>query len=417
MQRSTEVEARTRRWREQRWLMDSVIKTVGPEWDQGRLSSKGSRGGSEGLADFRRAGSRMRKFNDIGPEFGKAGLRREEIARGFDAQGREVSARDSYLIAALLYASAQWPYFELNEECRMWEARMVDCYDRYIALADRPIFRVDIPFRDSALSAFLHLPRAPVAGERFPCILHVGGMDGSKENMVAGYGDPALTRGLAVLALDGPGQGETRSRGIIISADNFAAAAESCLDWLSRHPAIDGTRVVLRGSSFGTYYGTVAAAGLGTRILGYCGSGVCQEPGCKTIFGAASPSFKVRFMFMAGYEDEAAFDVFCEGFDLGKVAADIKAPYMIIAGQADQLSPIAHTHALFEKITAPKRLVVFENADHSVRNAPSADNGESRETMIYDWLRARVDGQPMVSETVFVDAAGRAHATPFGSEA
>ncbi len=109
VQRSLEVEKRTRRWREQRWLLDSVIKTIGPEWDQARIQSKGSRGGPQGLGDFRRAGSRMRKFSDIGPQFGKAGLRREEIARSFEDQGRLVSARDSYLIASLLYASAQWP--------------------------------------------------------------------------------------------------------------------------------------------------------------------------------------------------------------------------------------------------------------------------------------------------------------------
>jgi pimeloyl-ACP methyl ester carboxylesterase len=413
MQRSLEVERRTRRWREQRWLLDSVIRTIGPEWDQARIQSKGSRGGTQGLADFRRAASRMRKFNDIGPQFGKTGLRREAIAGDFEDQGRLVSARDSYLIAALLYASAQWSYFEINEECLEWERRMIATYDKYIELADHLVERVDIDFRDSALSAFLHLPHRPRAGERLPCILHIGGMDGSKENMVSGYGDAALTRGMAVLALDGPGQGETRNRGITISADNFAAAADTCVDWLARRPEIDAERIVIRGSSFGTYYGTVAAAGLKGRIKGYCGTGVCQEPGCHTIFNTASPTFKVRFMFMAGYEDEDAFDEFCKEFDLRKVAGKITAPYMIVAGDSDQLSPIHHTQDLFERITAPKRLVLYEDANHSVAQASSAELGESRDTLVYDWLRDRVDGKPFRSEKVLVDSSGKMHATPY----
>ena len=172
MQRSLEVENRTRRWREQRWLLDTVLKTVGPEWDQARIQSKGARGGPQGLADFRGAGARMKKFNDIGPEFGRAGIRREGIARVFEDQGRLVSARDSYLIAALLYASAQWPYFEINDECLEWERRMVASYDKYIQYAPHPVERVDIPFQDTALSAFLHLPHAPGDGETRAALQH-----------------------------------------------------------------------------------------------------------------------------------------------------------------------------------------------------------------------------------------------------
>ena len=412
MEKNLRVENRTKRWREQRWLLDSIIKTVGPEWDQGRLGGKGSRGGSQGLASFRRAGARMKKFDDIGPEFGREGLRREEIARRFEDQGRKISACENYFIASLLYASAQWPYFDINDEDLKWERRMIETYDKFIQHAPHPVERVDIPFRDAAMAAFLHLP-TPTNGTPVPCVLHIGGMDGSKENMVALHGDAALTRGMAVLALDGPGQGETRNRGVTISSDNFAEAAEVAVQWLSDRPEIDTDRIVIRGSSFGTYYGTVAASGLKDKIRGYCGSGVCQEPGCDTIFNTASPTFKVRFMFMAGYEDEDAFDEFRQEFDLRNVAKDIIAPYMIVAGEADQLSPIQHTYELFDLIDAPKRLVVYEDANHSVANVSSAELGENRDSLVYDWLRDRVDGKIAVSEKVIVDSRGNLNATPY----
>ena len=57
MQKTARMENRTKRWREQRWLLDSVIKTVGPEWDQGRLGGKGSRGGTSRVATYRTAGA------------------------------------------------------------------------------------------------------------------------------------------------------------------------------------------------------------------------------------------------------------------------------------------------------------------------------------------------------------------------
>ena len=412
MEKNLRMENRTKRWREQRWLLDSVIKTIGPEWDQGRLGGKGSRGGTQGLASFRRAGAQMKKFDDIGPEFGREGRRREDIARQFEDQGRLVSAGDNYFIAALLYASAQWSYFDINDEDLEWERRMIQTYDKFIEYAPHPVERVDIPFQDTALSAFLHLP-APADGTPFPCVLHIGGMDGSKENMVALHGDSALSRGMAVLALDGPGQGETRNRGVTISSDNFAAAAEVAVQWLADRPEIDADRLVIRGSSFGTYYGTIAAAGLKDKIKGYCGTGVCQEPGCDTIFNTASPTFKVRFMFMAGYEDEDSFDEFRQEFDLRKIAKDITAPYMIVAGEADQLSPIQHTYELFDLIEAPKRLVVYQDANHSIGNASSAELGESRESLVYDWLHDRVDEKPATSERVLVDSRGNSNASPF----
>ena len=413
MEKTLRMENRTKRWREQRWLLDSVIKTIGPEWDQGRLSGKGSRGGAQGLAAFRRAGARMKKFDDIGPEFGREGRRRENIARQFEDQGRLVSACENYFIASLLYAAAQWPYFDINDEDLEWERRMIETYDRFIQYAPHPVERVDIPFQDTALSAFLHLPPASADGASFPCVLHIGGMDGSKENMVALFGDAALSRGMAVLALDGPGQGETRNRGVTISSNNFAAAAETAVQWLAGRPEIDAERIVIRGSSFGTYYGTVAAAGLKDKIKGYCGTGVCQEPGCDTIFNAASPTFKVRFMFMAGYEDEDAFDEFRQEFDLRKVARDITAPYMIVAGEADQLSPIQYTYELFDLIEAPKRLVVYQDADHSMGNASSGELGENRDSLVYDWLRDRVDGKQATSERILVDSRGDMISHPY----
>ena len=104
---TSKVEKSMKRWQEQRWILDAVIKTVGTEWDQGRIGYTMRPCGPEATFDFMGVKSRIQKFTDIAREFGRAAKRRESIARKFEAEGKVVSARESYFIASLLYGSAR----------------------------------------------------------------------------------------------------------------------------------------------------------------------------------------------------------------------------------------------------------------------------------------------------------------------
>ena len=57
-----------------------------------------------------------------------------------------------------------------------------------------------------------------------PVVVTIPGMDSFKEISVAMYGDRWLSRGMAVLAVDGPGQYESAVLGIPVTVDNWAAA-------------------------------------------------------------------------------------------------------------------------------------------------------------------------------------------------
>ncbi len=410
---SAAIEGRIRRWQEQRWLLDAIIRTIGVNWDQNRIASKSKPGGETAEKDFAAVARRIKKFDDIHREFAAAARKRQAKALAYENEGRHVTAAESYIAAALLWASSCWPLFEACEQLHAAEKAMNACYAKFIQFAPHPIEKVEVPFQGKSLPAYLHLPRKPAPGEKFGCIISIGGMDGSKENMVSIYGDRFLARGLAVLAIDGPGQAEAASRGIFFTESNFGEAGLAIHDWLAKHPHVDTDRLAIRSSSFGSYFGTVAAAALGDKVKGYAVAGVCQEPGCNTIFNLASPTFKARFMFMSGYDDEAAFDAFCQKIDLRPVAPKIVCPYMAIAGENDQLSPIEHTENLFKLIKAPKRLVIYEGANHGVGDSPSADNGEDKNVLLADWLVDRIAGKPFRSERVWVDLAGRAIATGF----
>ena len=145
------TENMVRRWKEQRWLMDSVIQAVGMEWDQPRLGYTMYPAGPDAVADFRTVGMRVRKSSPTCIANSAAAARRREIkAEAFERQGRLVSARESYFIAAMLYSAARWPIFENNEVSIDYNTRMVACYDKFAAFMNRPIERIEVPFGGEA---------------------------------------------------------------------------------------------------------------------------------------------------------------------------------------------------------------------------------------------------------------------------
>ena len=411
------TENKVKRWHDQRWLLDTVIQSVGMEWDQPRLGYTMYPAGPDAVGDFRTVGMRVRKFADMHREFAAAARRREVKAENFEKQGRKIAARESYFIASMLYSAARWPIFENNEKSIGYNTRMVACYDKFAGLMNRPIERVEISFggKRKSLPGYLHLPRQPKPGEKFPCVIGIDGMDGSKEIMCSMYGDKFLERGMANFIYDGPGQGECTIREIFVTEKNHMDAAVAVYDWLSKHPHIDKDRIVLWGISFGSYFGLQAAAALGNRIRGAAVTFVCHEPGMNALMDMSAPSFKMRFMYMSGHDDEVEFDRFKETFTLLPYAGKIKCPVLIQAGEDDELSPIEFSDALLTKIKAPKKFVVWEGERHAIGgNNLSSYLGENWFTMLADWCLDRIEGRKPPNERVLINALGQANAVPYG---
>ena len=393
------TERKTRRWQEQRWLLDQVIKVSGLDWDQGRTGKILRNCGPGVGGDLNEIGRRVQKFSDIPREFSRLARRREELGCKAEEEGHEVEAREHYYVAATFYTNAQWAIYEDDNPDRIgWGKRKRSCYDKYIRFANRPIERVELPFDGSSLSALLHLPYRSRPGEKLPCILYIPGMDGVKEDTSI-YGDPILERGMALLSIDGPGQGESRERGVKVTASNYGEAGKAAFAYLSKRDEIDRDRLAIFGSSMGSYWGTrVAADEPGFKACAV--SGVCLEPGQYTIFNTASPTFKLNFMYMSGYDDEEAFDEFAKTLTLRGVASRVTCPYLVVAGEDDELCPIEFVYELLGEVRSPRVLQLYEGEKHSIRN-PAARR------LIVDWLKDRLDGRPVKSEKIYVEMSGR----------
>ena len=84
-----------------------------------------------------------------------------------------------------------------------------------------------------------------------------------------------------------------------------------------------------------------------------------------------------------------------------------------MAGEDDQLSPIEFTYELLESVRSPKQLLIYEGADHGIGGASSVELGPNPATFVADWLKDRLDGEPMESQHILVDMAGQTHISSF----
>ena len=83
---------RSRRWVEQRWLIDNVIRANGIDWDQPRSTYLSAPCGVEATADFAAIRLRVQKFADASPAFEATAKRREAKARAAEAAAQCTAA-------------------------------------------------------------------------------------------------------------------------------------------------------------------------------------------------------------------------------------------------------------------------------------------------------------------------------------
>src|SRR3989475_10819796 len=105
----------TRRFAEQRWLLDNTIRSVGMDWDQPRSLYLSAPCGPEANADFAGIRQRITKLADASPAFEAVARRREAKGQAAEQDQNLVTARENYYMAPMHWAAAQGPIDEHNE--------------------------------------------------------------------------------------------------------------------------------------------------------------------------------------------------------------------------------------------------------------------------------------------------------------
>jgi pimeloyl-ACP methyl ester carboxylesterase len=319
----------------------------------------------------------------------KEGEHSEKLAHAAEAAGDIISARALFRHASEHFREAQHFVVPSLSE-RRWKlyAKCRECAYRLYSLMDYPIELVEIPFEGGSIPGVLHLQ---ADGKPAPTVVFIPGMDNTKENYPNPLDNEMHMRGMNVLAIDGPGQGEALERCIYVNATNHIMAATAAFDFLAARDDIDSSRIGLVGRSFGTFWAMRAAADE-PRYAAVAGAIACYFWDRLTIFDEAPIRFKQVFMAMAGMEDEEEFDVMCNGFTLKNHAGRIKCPVLMATGEFDPLNPLEDAEAVFDALSGPKELWIFEDEFHPIRS-PKALGGHTTFHFLAEWMRRALSGE------------------------
>lgn len=282
------------------------------------------------------------------------------------------TARYFYWAAGALYGLAQYGITDLTEEKLALYRQMNDCNQHYGQLANPPWQKVQIPYKDYKMDGWLMLPRNLTPAN--PIVLSIGGATAFKDQAVRGA-EVSTLNGIAVLIMDGPGQGTTRFFNNGYLEVEVEKAYSKMIDFIKA----DGRfgKIGIMGGSTGGYYVPRAAA-TDKRI-----------DACVCLGGSYAPAeildyhmeYKHKFAVLCGVTDEEMDKIFPK-MTLEGLADKIECPLLVVHGEADPIFNVFSAKRLYdEAIAKDKTFIAYPGAWHC-----AAGYGSRAGRLIGDWM-------------------------------
>jgi predicted esterase len=281
-----------------------------------------------------------------------------EAERGGNAQG----AKENYLRAYQYYTLARYP--TINSEGKKGAYRKAqENLLKASQYFDIPLVRVEIPFsgkpgEGSSIPAYFRLPKS--GREPFPVLFTWGGIDGYKEEQMH---DDALARGMATIAIDGPGVGDSPLKGSEDAERLFGAV----FDWIATRKDLDSRRGGVWGYSTGGYWAVKVAHVYKDRIACAVSQGgpvhFAFEPDWIEKQEKGEYPFQffetIAFAFgLSGYEEWVRFAPRLSLLKQGLLDKPC-APLLLVNGIHDSVFPIKDYYLLLEH-GSPKSARFYE---------------------------------------------------------
>lgn len=276
--------------------------------------------------------------------------------RGALALSRSLTrtAAKEFARAALYFHYAQNLYYDDPALKRETHDRKVSVFRRAAPLLDPPLEPVKIAFDGIEMPGYLRLPPGRA---KPPCVILLGGLDTTKEDYMV-VNDLCAERGLATLAFDGPGQGETLFR--MPWRRDFERSISAVLDYLDTRPEIDRDRIGIIGRSTGGFYAPKAAA-TDTRIKAAVAWGAMYH-----LRNLASIPAVTRdgFLFVSGSKSVDEALRFFECINLEGMASKIRCPLLVVHGGLDTITPMENATRLAAEASGPVETLIWEDSGH-----------------------------------------------------
>jgi dipeptidyl aminopeptidase/acylaminoacyl peptidase len=327
--------------------------------------------------DFTATLARISRWADWCREWGVTATHYEQLAEAAEDAGQQQTAAGAWQRAALAWHWGKFVFVDDPVQQRAAHDRSVACFFRAARALTPPAELVHVPYGDTTLPAYLRVPAAAGFGNA-PVVIMAPGLDSTKEELQA-TAEYFLARGLATLAIDGPGQGESEYELPIEPA--YEKVATAAVDYLQDRSGLDRERIGLFGVSLGGYYAARSAA---------------YEKRLRAVVALAGPyrfdldwdelpaQTRATFQARSGAKSEEDARAKAAKLTLEEAAAHIETPLLIVGGGRDRIVPAYHQERLANEVKTAE-LAIYPDGSHGVTNRAY----ESRSRMA-DWLAARL---------------------------
>ena len=231
--------------------------------------------------------------------------------------------------AALSYHLAGMLVFDDPRKLRALRAATSSLYARSLPILRPAVQRVDIPWRTSRLPGYLALPEQNVGPA--PLVAILNGTSTSKEETLL-WSDAFLAHGLAVLALDWPGSGESALT--VRPTHDCDDVSDGVLAVAREHPGLDAGRVALLGFSLGGALAAITAAN-DRRIGAVVAVTPPYDP--RPWLHQAQPLLRRHLAALAGSERRVGR--LAAAFALPGVVERVRCPILVIGAGRDLIVP------------------------------------------------------------------------------
>ncbi|WP_338889362.1 alpha/beta hydrolase family protein [Rhodococcus sovatensis] len=305
--------------------------------------------------------------------------------------GHNISAGHAYARAANYLVNAERMQSADAPDRSSIYRRVLELMTRSFELSDPSTKRVEIPYGQTFLPAYLTVP--VTEAQTYPCMIMWNGLDSTKEHMyLSGFAAELAQRGIATLMVDCPGSGEAlRLHGLTAQIDTEEWAT-ACVDYLEKFDTIDASRIGIVGWSLGGYFAPRAAA-FEKRLA------LCVAWGANHDWGAVQrrrveregelpvPHYWKHVMWVWGESDRDQFLARADSANLDGIVAQITVPFLVVHGENDRQIPVEYAHRSYSQATAsPKRDLRIFTAEEGGAEHVGLDHLPYVSSFVADWI-------------------------------
>jgi len=312
--------------------------------------------------DLERVLGRVTSLESWADQWERLGHEHEARATAAAESGDHRRAAAHCLAASAAYNFSQYVIFMDVRRKRALHDACVRTYADGAAWFDPPARRVEVMFRRRAMVGYLRVPRG--ATGPVPVAVLFNGTNAVKEEL-HWWSEAFLARGIATLAFDGPGMGQTFHRMSMVGEPRPVGVA--ILNFIETRPELDPGAVALVGFSLG----------------GYCALRMASHDHRVKAVATVSPPFSADVYWrvtLAGMRRELAalygiseleMEKSVDRITLANDLPRLTCPMLVVGGGQDHITPGSEAWRIYEAAAGPRELVFYPGGSHDCFNVMS----------------------------------------------